>query len=328
MLVETPPTDLTPVVVTGGTGSFGRAFVRYLLTGTGASVRVFSRDEHKQADMAQEFPPGPRLTYILGDVRYREKLRRAFDGAAAVVHAAALKTVPAGERHADEFVATNVYGSQNVVTAAIEAGVRHTLLISSDKACSPLNHYGATKKTAEGLFIQGNSLGTLRGSRFACVRGGNVWGSRGSVATVWRQAAAAGQPLTVTGANATRFHMQMADWTAYCWRVIRQMHGGEIFVPKARAWRLLDLADAFGAPYVVADERPGDKLHESMIGVDEAARAVDAGWTYLLEPAEDFRRIWNYEPWAGASAFNRAYTSEWAERIERDELGRIVEALA
>lgn len=316
------------VLLTGGTGSFGQAFTDFLLANTRAHVRILSRDEHKQADMALRCPPGPRLTYILGDIRSLGKVEQAAEGCSHIVHAAALKTVPAGERYPDEFMATNVAGTHNVVRAALSARVPRTLFISSDKATAASNTYGKSKAAAESLVIQGNSLGVVAGSRFAVVRGGNVWGSRASVALVWRAALAAGAPIRVFGERATRFHMPMPFWTAFCWRVLGEMHGGEIFVPKVRAWALADLAAAFGGAVDLLPPRAGDKSHEQLVSSEEAARAVDVGWGWVVQPPEPFREIWNYEPWLGEPMSGAgAYSSDVAERMDPAELRALVAAL-
>lgn len=318
------------IAITGGTGSFGAAFARFLLAETSAKVRLISRDEHKQLALMQALPPSARLTYILADIRDGAKLAQAFDGADAVVHAAALKVAPMGERHADEFVKTNVYGSQNVIEAALARGVRRTLLISSDKATSAYNAYGKTKATAEALFVQANALGTSRGCRFAAVRGGNVWGSKGSVAEVWRAARAAGRTLLVYGPVATRFHLPMPEWTRFCWRALTGLHGGEIFAPKARAWSLLRLAQAFAGPagYALCPPRDGDKLHEWLYSPEESGRTVDAGWAFVIEPPSDFRAVWNYQPWDGAPVpAGLPFSSETAELLSADELAALAQGV-
>ncbi len=315
-----PPLDGT-VVVSGGTGSFGRAFTRYLLENTTARVRVFSRDEHKQADMAREFPAGPRLSYLLGDVRDYDRLCLAFDGAQAIVHAAALKTVPAGERQFSEFVQTNIYGTENVIRAALDGYIPDTLLVSSDKAVAAVNSYGKSKAVAESLFTQANVLCVSRDCRFSVVRGGNVWGSRGSVVENWRAAMRQNYPLEMTDPAVTRFHLAMPDWTAFVLRALREMHGGEIFVPKCRAWRLGDLAAAFGGYTVTTGARDGDKQGEILYSAYESQRTIDAGWAYIVNPPSDLRAVWNYQPVPGAPVeAGREFSSDTAERMGVEEL--------
>ena len=317
---DNPPSAV--VTITGGTGSFGQALTGYLLAQPhGPKVRILSRDEDKQEAMSHRFPPGARMTYILGDVRQRETLTRAFDGTDVVVHGAALKRVPFGERNSHEFTLTNVYGSQNVVTAAIECGVKRSLLIGTDKACAPINAYGLSKALASYLFTQGNSLGVSRGCLFGTVRGGNVWGSRGSVGPLWRVLRAEGKPLQVYGENCTRFHLEMPAWVEFCWRALNEMHGGETLVPKAKAWKLTDLAAAFGCAFEVYPPRPGDKQHEFMVSGDEAARTVDLGWAYAIEPPMQFREVWNYRPWpCPPVCADWRYSSDTVARLTAAEL--------
>lgn len=315
------------ILITGGTGSFGSAFARHILDNTECKVRIFSRDEHRQETMADSFPPGPRMTYILGDIKEYDKLCVACDGCDMIVHAAALKTVPAGERHADEFARTNVDGSMNVVWAAHSSRVSKSILISSDKAVSPQNLYGSTKMVAERLFVQANKIGVGRDCRLAAVRGGNVFGSRGSVTERWKATALKGSELPVTDSGATRFFLRMSDWTAFVWRAINEMAGGEIFIPRARAWRLMDLAVATGRPIVEIGRRPGDKQHETLYSADESYRTVDAGWAFVVQPPEDLRAVWNYRPHEGTPVMpGMAYTSETAERMPVAELAALLAA--
>jgi len=319
------------LLLTGGTGSFGRAFAEFLITNTDSHLRIFSRDEHKQDAMAAALPPGERLTYILGDVRDVERVKRAADGADAIVHAAALKRVPQGERHVDEFTKTNIGGTANVIEAALAAGVRRSLFISSDKAVSAFNSYGKTKAVAEALWIHANELGVLRGCRFAVARGGNVWGSRGSVVEIWRERTARGETLALTDPDATRFCLPMDEWTAFCWRALSELRGGEIFAPKLMAWRLGDLAEALGAQggkhgdsYTVIGSRFGDKRHECLISAEESVRAVDVVWSYIVEPSSELRAVWDYAPWPGLlcdwAQAGAAYSSDAAMRMSIKEL--------
>ncbi len=316
------------LLLTGGTGSFGQAFAAHLLSlPDGPRVRIYSRDEDKQERMAEQLPSNDRLTYILGDVRDTARVAQAVDGCRYIVHAAALKRVPVGEQQASEFSETNVTGTQNVIRAALACNVKRTLFISSDKAVAPVNHYGKTKSTAEGMIIQGNALGVSRGCLFGVVRGGNVWGSRGSVVEKW----AAADEITVTGPldendePSTRFYMRMDYWTEFCFRVLTEMHGGEIFVPKLRAWALRDVASAFDKPTTVLQARAGDKAHEEMIAPVEVGRTLDIGWGYVIQPSEELRAVWNYRAWAGKRLSpSFVYTSKTAERMTVDELRRLV----
>ena len=309
------------VVITGGTGSFGQAMTKRLLgSDDGPRVRVFSRDEDKQERMRASLPPGDRLSYLLGDVRDQERLVTAFDGASEVVHSAALKRVMFGEQHVDEFTKTNVIGSRNVVTAAIQARVERTLLISTDKACAPFGAYGKTKALAEDLFRNGNQLGVSRGARFAAVRGGNIWRSRGSVVDVWQAAIDRGEKIQVTDPDMTRFTLAMGDWVAFAERALAEMRGGEIFVPKPSAYRLGDLAAVMGSGVIVAGHRSGEKLHEALISPQESARTVDIGWAYVIEPPPEMRAVWNYKPWEGTRLTGIEHTSDRAPRLTCAEL--------
>jgi UDP-N-acetylglucosamine 4,6-dehydratase len=321
--VPSPDADpLSPIVITGGTGSYGTALARYLLAHTPARVRIYSRGEHRQNEMAAAFDHNPRLTFIIGDVRDARKLRQAADGCRAIVHAAALKAVGNGEANADEFAATNIDGTRNVIDAALEARVPRTLLISSDKSVQAVNLYGATKAVSEKLITQANKLGVTRGCAFASIRGGNIWLSQGSVGVLWREAVRAGRPVVVNGPDATRFHLLMPAWIALGWRVLGAMHGGEIFIPKAPAWRLGDLAEAFApGAWVPGEARPGDKLHETLIPASEAPRTVDAGGVYVIQPHAALCDVWNYQPWDCPPVPPEfVYASDRAARLSLDEL--------
>ena len=321
------------VAITGGTGSFGQAFTRHLLAHTDAKIRIISRDEAKQDDMQRALPDA-RLTFILGDVRDRDKLAGAFHGADSVLHAAALKRVPFGQVNPDEFVKTNTNGTENAIEAALRAGVARFIFISSDKAVQPVNYYGVSKALAEGLVFQANQRGVTRGARFSVVRGGNVWGSRGNVVEQWLAASA---PI-VTASSATRFHLPMSSWCAFVLRVLCEMHGGEVFVPKLRAWSVGDLAQAFdgmrgaamgfgssGSPIGL---RSGDKQHETLIGQHEANRVIDIGWAYVIEPSDELREVWAYRPWYGTPAPDGfAYSSDRVERVPISELRALLEGV-
>jgi len=280
------------ILVTGGTGSFGQAFVRRVLADRAqCTVRVYSRDELKQYDMAQAFANDPRLRFFVGDVRDRERLVRAMHGIDLVVHAAALKHVPICEFNPAEAVKTNIQGSQNVIDAAIDAGVRRTIALSTDKAVNPVNLYGATKLCAEKLFVHGNVYAGARDIRFSCVRYGNVMGSRGSVIPLFRKQAEAGL-LTITDRRMTRFWLSLEQAVALVLQVAGEMRGGEIFVPKIPSMRVVDLARAM-APTAQIEEvgrRPGEKLHEVLLTAEEARNTRDYGLHYVIEPDHGSRR--------------------------------------
>jgi UDP-N-acetylglucosamine 4,6-dehydratase/5-epimerase len=275
------------VLVTGGTGSFGRKFVAHILEKQPRKVIVFSRDELKQHEMWREFPDNriPSLRYFIGDVRDLDRLRRAFHDVDVVIHAAALKHVPACEYNPIEAVNTNILGARNIIEAAIDQGVKRVMALSTDKAVSPMNMYGATKLVAEKLFVQGNSyVGTGR-TRFSCVRYGNVVGSRGSVIPLFADQRASGT-VTVTDTRMTRFWITLEQGVAFVTRCTEQMQGGEVFVPRIPSMRLLDLAKAVApdCDIKVTGIRPGEKLHEVLISEDEARLTLEFDDMYLLQP--------------------------------------------
>jgi len=282
------------VLVTGGTGSFGKAFVRHLLTMQEGPRRVvvFSRDELKQSEMAKEFAPieAGRLRFFLGCVRDRERLRQAFRGAHIVVHAAALKQVPAAEYNPTEAVATNVRGTTLVTEVAIDQGVDRVLMLSTDKAVNPVNLYGSTKLTAEKIVVAANALagGT---TRFSVVRYGNVMGSRGSVVPIFRDQAALGEEITITSLDMTRFWVTLQEAVGFVEEALNQMIGGEIFVPKLNRANVVDVANAIapGAQIKVVGIRPGEKLHEILISAEEIGRTYDYGAGYVIMPDFDWR---------------------------------------
>lgn len=278
--------DGKSVLVTGGTGSFGRKFVRALLDTTQARrIVIFSRDELKQYEMSQGFGADERLRFFLGDVRDRERLERALDGVDAVVHAAALKQVPAAEYNPFEAVKTNILGAQNVIDACIDRGVQRVIALSTDKASSPINLYGATKLVSDKLFVQGNSYAGGKRTRFSVVRYGNVVGSRGSVVPFFLQRAQSGV-LPITDERMTRFWITLDQGVEFVLSSLECMNGGEVFVPKIPSMRVTDLARAVApeARLEVVGIRPGEKLHEEMISVDDARRTLDIGDRYVIQP--------------------------------------------
>jgi UDP-N-acetylglucosamine 4,6-dehydratase len=282
--------DGRSVLVTGGTGSFGKRFVRTILDETDVRrVVVFSRDELKQYEMQQAFPAEPRLRFFIGDVRDRQRLDRAFHGVDFVIHAAALKQVPAAEYNPFEAVKTNVHGAQNVIDAAIDTGVQRVVALSTDKACSPINLYGATKLVSDKLFINGNAYAGAADTRFAVVRYGNVVGSRGSVVPFFRQLAATGV-LPITDERMTRFWITLDQGVRFVLESLERMHGGELFVPKIPSMRVVDLAHAMApeAETRVVGIRPGEKLHEEMISASDARSTLDLGDRYVIQPELDF----------------------------------------
>lgn len=271
------------LLVTGGTGSFGRAFVRDVLArGTYSRIVVYSRDEYKQSRMRAALDRDDVLRFFLGDVRDGERLRHALRGVDTVVHAAALKQVPALEYNPTEAVRTNIAGAVNLVRAAIDAGVDRVLALSTDKACGPVNLYGATKLVMEKVMVSANALAGPDGPDFSCTRYGNVAGSRGSVIEHWQQLAAEGKRLPLTHPDMTRFWMPMAGALSLVHTALSRMNGGEVYVPKAPSFRVADLARALGGETKIIGVRPGEKLHESLIGPDEGRDAYDLDDVYAL----------------------------------------------
>lgn len=275
------------ILVTGGTGSFGRKFVEIILHEyQPAKLIVFSRDELKQHEMRVAGFDHPTLRYFIGDVRDVDRLRRAMHGVDIVVHAAALKQVPACEYNPMEAIKTNILGSSNVVEAALDAGVQKVLALSTDKAVNPINLYGATKLAAEKLFIQSNSYAGGMATRFSCVRYGNVVGSRGSVVLIFLQQRQNGK-LTITDARMTRFWLTLEQGVRFVISCIEQMHGGELFVPKIPSMKIVDLARAIApqADLDVVGIRPGEKLHEVLISEDEARSTVELPDMFVVQPS-------------------------------------------
>ena len=273
------------VLITGGTGSFGNAFARTLLDEFApAKVIVYSRDELKQYEMAQRFKDD-RMRFFLGDVRDLDRLRRAFKGVDVVIHAAALKQVPAAEYNPFEAIKTNVLGAQNIIEAALDCDVEKVVALSTDKAANPINLYGATKLCSDKLFIAGNAYAGARGTRFAVVRYGNVVGSRGSVVPFFRQAREQGR-LTITDPRMTRFWLTLEQGVRFVVTALETMHGGELFVPKIPSTNIMTLPHALApdCEMEIVGIRPGEKLHELMIGEDDARHTLDVGTHYVVCP--------------------------------------------
>lgn len=284
------------ILVTGGTGSFGKAFVRYALDNLDPRrIAILSRDELKQSEMRKQFPDD-RLRWFVGDIRDRERLRRAFHGVDYVVHAAALKQVDTAEYNPYEYVKTNVIGSQNVIEASIDAGVRKVVALSTDKASSPINLYGATKLTADKLFVNANNYSDAKGADFAVVRYGNVMGSRGSVIPLFRQLIAEGKPLPVTDARMTRFWITLPQAVQFVVESFDRMAGGELYVPRIPSMRITDLIEALapGAETYEIGIRPGEKLHEEMISADDSYRTIRQPDRYVVKPT--VQEWWFREP--------------------------------
>lgn len=282
--------NVKSILITGGTGSFGQAFVAEVLRRYPDIKRlvIFSRDELKQHEMAQQFSPNhyPAIRYFLGDVRDADRLKRALEGVDAVVHAAALKQVPAAEYNPFEFIKTNVIGAENLVQACLDADVRRVIALSTDKAAAPINLYGATKLCSDKLFIAANNFKGKRNLRFSVVRYGNVLGSRGSVVPLFLQKAKQGL-LPITDPEMTRFSITLQEGVEMVLWALENALGEEIFVPKIPSFRITDLAEAIGpnCRQEIVGIRPGEKVHEEMITASDSYTTVDLGKYYAILPA-------------------------------------------
>lgn len=308
------------ILVTGGTGSFGQAFARYALDHLDPSrLIIFSRDELKQYEMRQRLGDDARLRWFIGDIRDERRLLRAMHNVDYVIHAAALKQVDTAEYNPFEFVKTNVVGSQNVIEACIDTGVKKVVALSTDKASSPINLYGATKLTADKLFISGNHYAAAYETRFSVVRYGNVMGSRGSVIPFFRRLAAAGESLPITDLRMTRFFITLRQAIEFVVDSFDQMHGGELYVPQIPSMKIADLAQAIapGAAMHNSGLRPGEKLHEEMISAEEGRRAVQSLGRYVIQPD---MATWGYTRPEGAVAVADGfhYTSDNNDRWYTD----------
>lgn len=276
------------VLVTGGTGSFGKKFTKKALELGVKKIIIFSRDELKQYEMKQEFRDS-RLRFFIGDVRDEDRLHRAFDGVDIVIHAAAMKHVDACEYNPFEAVKTNINGAQNIIEAAIDCGVEKVIALSTDKACSPVNLYGATKLASDKLFVAANSYVGDKKTRFAVVRYGNVVGSRGSVVPFFKKIKETGI-VPITDERMTRFWITLEQGVQFVLDNLERMHGGEIFVPKIPSMNIMDLAKAI-APECkteIVGIRPGEKLHEAMIMEDDARHTIEFDSYYVIQPEFPF----------------------------------------
>lgn len=278
--------DESSILITGGTGSFGKAFLQEVLTTHNPRrVAILSRDELKQSEMRAHFTD-KRIRWFLGDIRDKDRLIRAFHGVDYVVHAAALKQVDTAEYNPFEYVQTNILGSQNVIDAAIDAGVKKVVALSTDKASSPINLYGATKLTADKLFVAANNYSYSYNTAMAVVRYGNVMGSRGSVIPFFQKLIAEGKPLPITDPHMTRFWITLPQAVRFVIDSFDSMHGGELYVPRIPSMRIMDLVEALkpGAETTVVGIRPGEKLHEEMIASDDSYRTLRQADRYVVQP--------------------------------------------
>jgi len=311
------------ILLTGGTGSFGKGFVRIMLKKyKPKTIRIFSRDEFKQQQMRQLYD-GPCLRYFIGDVRDKERLERAMKGVDIVVHAAALKQIPSCEYNPFEAVKTNILGAQNVINAAIDNNVEKVMAISTDKAVNPVNLYGATKLCAEKIFVQANSyVGTGR-TKLSCVRYGNVVGSRGSIVPLFKEQRK-NKTITVTDERMTRFWITLDRGVEFVIKCIELMHGGEVFVPKIPSMRVIDLAKAIAPECEISliGIRPGEKLHEVLVSEEESRHTLEFENFFVIEPEYSW---WSGENWVRGKRLKDGFkyssdaNSEWLtiEKMKR-----------
>lgn len=322
------------ILITGGTGSFGRAFVERIFAcyPEVARVVILSRDELKQYEMAQQFPQDkyPQIRFFIGDVRDKERLRRAFEGVDCVVHAAALKQVPAAEYNPFECIKTNILGAQNVIEAALDSNIKRVVALSTDKAAGPINLYGATKLCSDKLFVAANNMkGGKRDVRFSVVRYGNVMGSRGSVIPFFLNKCEDGY-LPITDERMTRFNITLEQGVQMVFDALEKMWGGEIFVPKIPSYRILDVAEAIapGCRKEIVGIRPGEKLHEEMITETDALNSIEFEDYFVILPSmplwdiSEFIKAFNGRPCSDGFKYNSGTNSEW---LSVDQLVALIE---
>ena len=318
------------VLITGGTGSLGNALAKKLLTLGVKTIRIFSRDENKQVQMEEKFNDS-RLRFLIGDVRDKERLRRAVENIDIVIHTAALKHVPVAEYNPFEVIKTNVYGSQNVIDASMDEEVDLCLAISTDKAVSPLNLYGATKLAMEKLFIAANNLKGKRKTKFSCVRYGNVLGSRGSVVLRFIEQIRSQKKITITNPNMTRFNITMDESLELILHAIRFSKGNEVFVPKLKSYVLSDLVSALNEISSIPFSqksiaiRPGEKMHELLLNEYEIKYSIESNGVYILLPSNfinmnDISKIYPKSKSLGL----QVYSSDNVSHISKNELKKIL----
>lgn len=316
--------DGSSVLISGGTGSLGKALTSYLLNQTNVRrIAIFSRDELKQSQMREEFQDDPRLRWFLGDIRDLERLKRALHGVDFVIHAAALKQVDTGEYNPMEFIKTNVLGSQNIIDACIDSGVKRCVALSTDKASSPINLYGATKLTADKLFIAANNYSHAYGTAFSVVRYGNVMGSRGSVIPFFQRLAVEGKAIPITDFRMTRFLISLDQAVRFVIDSLCEMTGGELYVPQIPSIKIVDLARAISPKSEIIEigMRPGEKLHEEMISGDDSRRTIRVGNRWLVMPVV---ASWGYRqpegiPMEEGTAYRSDTNTEWMSENEISE---------
>ncbi len=313
------------VLITGGTGSIGRSLIRKLLKTEARRIIIFSRDELKQYELRLKYDSDPRFRWFLGDIRDIDRLKIAFHDVDYVIHAAALKQVDAGEYNPIEFIKTNIYGSQNIIEASINSGVQKVIALSTDKASSPINLYGATKLTADKLFISANNYSFSYGTRFSVVRYGNVMGSRGSVIPFFRKLAEQGRPIPITDKRMTRFWISIDSACNFILESFLLMQGGELYVPKIPSMKIIDLAMAVSPESEIIEIgiRPGEKLHEEMISSDDSRRTTVLKNRFVVNPVI---ADWGYKAPDGSSMLeNSPYRSDTNEIwLSRDDIMKFI----
>lgn len=326
------------ILITGGTGSFGKTFVPMTLQKYNPErLVIFSRDEMKQWDMAQEFVNDPRVRFVIGDVRDKDRLARALDGIDFVVHAAATKIVPTAEYNPFECIKTNINGAMNLIDACIDRGIKRVVALSTDKASNPINLYGATKLASDKLFVAANSYAGTHNTTFSVVRYGNVMGSRGSVIPFFASLLETGE-LPITDGRMTRFMISLQQGVELVWRAFDDMHGGEIYVKKIPSMTILDIAKAVAptAKHKIIGIRPGEKIHEQMIGSEDAPHTFEYDSYYKILPAihswsSDPKRINGGTKVVEGFTYTSDNNTEWMEvedlqswiQINRNKIGRI-----
>tara|TARA_B100001175_G_C19487358_1_gene630568 strand:+ start:916 stop:1932 length:1017 start_codon:yes stop_codon:yes gene_type:complete len=310
------------ILITGGTGSFGKMFTKLILERYPNVKRlvIFSRDEQKHFQMGLQFPESkyPSLRYFIGDVRDSKRLDRAFEGIDVVIHAAAMKHVHIAEYNPSECIKTNVGGAENVISASIKCGVKSVVALSTDKACAPINLYGATKLTSDKLFIAANNIKGNRDVKFSVVRYGNVMGSNGSVMPFFLKNRNKGK-LPITDKNMTRFNISLQDGCQMVFDAIENSWGGELFVPKIPSYRITDVAEAIGPKCKIEEVgiRPGEKLHEEMITVSDAMNTYDIGKYYVILPQvtvfdkEEFVKHFDAQKVNSDFSYNSGDNDQW-----------------
>jgi len=310
------------ILITGGTGSLGKALTKHILSNFSNIARliIFSRDEQKQFLMAQEYPPEiyPQIRYFLGDVRDEQRLIRAFQGVDIVIHAAAMKHVHLAEYNPDECIKTNIGGAQNIINAAIKSSVSNVVALSTDKACAPINLYGATKLTSDKLFVAANNIKGNNPIRFSVVRYGNVMGSNGSVIPFFLKKRETGI-IPITHPSMTRFNISLQSGVDMVMYAIENSWGGEIFIPKIPSYRIIDVANAVApnCKHEIIGIRPGEKIHEEMITSSDSFNTYDLGRYYVILPSvpnfnlEDFIKSFSANKVTNGFSYNSGTNSEW-----------------